>query len=77
MTQFSESLDGKKPQINFQIDPDLLAALDAFKSKGICGSRAETLHMVITAGLKVLEPKIEDMEKAVQVLDAIKQKSSS
>lgn len=75
MTQFDESM-GKR-LISFQIDTDLLVALDAFKNKGICGSRAETLHMVIAAGLKVLEPKIEDLEKAVQVLDEIKQNSVS
>ena len=87
MNQFDESLREQQVEeqvtntdtqlVSVRIDTNLLAELDTFKEKGICKSRAETMHMVIAAGLKVLEPKIEDMEKAVQVLNEIKQRSSA
>jgi len=87
MTQFDESFREQQVEeqitdistqlVSVRIDKDLIAELDTFKEKGICKSRAETMNMILSAGLKVLEPKIEDMEKAVQVLNEIKQKSST
>lgn len=58
--------------ISFYISTSLLDRLDTFKTKGVCKSRTETLTMVITAGLRGLEPHLQEMEQAAKVLEDLK-----
>lgn len=68
----STKADEKEKLVSFNIMPSLLARLDAFKTVGVCKSRTETLTMVITAGLRGLEPHLQEMEQAAKVLEDLK-----